>query len=159
MSREVLRGSVVGPSGGLRCAQLVIAGGRIAEIELLGPGDSETIIAPGFVDLQVNGFAGHDAGEGPEAIGAISELLRGTQDTAWVRLTEGPDAGTEVQVPIDTVQIGDEVVIHDHVAIPVDGEVVEGEAVVNQSAITGENLPVSVAAGTRAIRPMLSSSG
>lgn len=79
---------------------------------------------------------------------AISELLRGSQDTAWVRLTEGPDAGTEVQVPIDTVQIGDEVVVHDHVAIPVDGEVVDGEAVVNQSAITGENLPVSVGVGT-----------
>src|SRR3954464_2129811 len=46
---------------------------------------------------------------------AISELLRGSQDTAWVRLSEGPDAGTEVQVPIDTVEIGDEVVIHDHV--------------------------------------------
>ncbi|BBX39867.1 manganese-exporting P-type ATPase CtpC [Mycobacterium simiae] len=79
---------------------------------------------------------------------AISELLRGSQDTAWVRLTEGPDAGTEVQVPIDTVQIGDEVIVHDHVAIPVDGEVVDGEAVVNQSAITGENLPVSVGVGT-----------
>src|SRR6201996_4171417 len=78
---------------------------------------------------------------------AISELLRGSQDTAWIRLTEGSDAGTEVQVPIDTVQMGDEVVIHDHVAIPVDGEVVEGEAVVNQSAITGENLPVSVGVG------------
>ncbi|WP_421841672.1 manganese-exporting P-type ATPase CtpC [Mycobacterium sp.] len=80
---------------------------------------------------------------------AISELLRGNQDTAWVRLTDGADAGTEVQVPIDTVQIGDDVVVHDHVAIPVDGEVVEGEAVVNQSAITGENLPVSVVPGTR----------
>ncbi len=74
---------------------------------------------------------------------AISELLRGSQDTAWIRLEDG----TEVQVAIDTVQIGDEVVIHDHVAIPVDGEVVEGEAIVNQSAITGENLPVSVTAG------------
>ncbi|MFV0495433.1 manganese-exporting P-type ATPase CtpC [Mycobacterium sp.] len=79
---------------------------------------------------------------------AISDLLRGSQDTAWVRLTEGPDTGTEVQVPIDTVQIGDEVVVHDHVAIPVDGEVVEGDAVVNQSAITGENLPVTVNIGT-----------
>lgn len=78
---------------------------------------------------------------------AISELLRGSQDTAWVRLTDGPDAGTEVQVPIDTVEIGDEVVVHDHVAVPVDGEVVDGEAVVNQSAITGENLPVSVTVG------------
>ena len=83
---------------------------------------------------------------------AISELLRGSQDTAWVRLAEDPagqsDAGTEVQVPIDTLQIGDEVVVHDHVAIPVDGEVLDGEAVVNQSAITGENLPVSVGTGS-----------
>ncbi|HEY2199202.1 MAG TPA: copper-transporting ATPase, partial [Mycobacterium sp.] len=65
---------------------------------------------------------------------AISDLLRGTADTAWIRL----DDGNEVQVPIDTVQIGDDVVIHDHVAIPVDGDVVDGEAVVDQSAITGE---------------------
>jgi manganese/zinc-transporting P-type ATPase C len=78
---------------------------------------------------------------------AISELLRGSQDTAWIRLTKGPQAGTEIQVPIDSVEIGDEVVVHDHVAIPVDGEVVDGEAVVNQSAITGENLPVSVGVG------------
>jgi manganese/zinc-transporting P-type ATPase C len=74
---------------------------------------------------------------------AISELLRGSQDTAWIRLTDG----SEVQVAIDSVEIGDEVVVHDHVAIPVDGEVVDGEAVVNQSAITGENLPVSVGLG------------
>lgn len=77
---------------------------------------------------------------------AISDLLRGNQDTAWVRL--GTETGaTEVQVPIDTVQIGDQVVVHDHVAIAVDGEVVDGEAIVDQSAITGETLPVSVAAG------------
>ncbi len=80
---------------------------------------------------------------------AISQLLRGSQDTAWIRLTDGVQAGTEVQVAIDTVQIGDEVVVHDHVAIPVDGEVVDGEAIVNQSAITGENLPVSIMVGAR----------
>jgi cation-transporting P-type ATPase C len=79
---------------------------------------------------------------------AISDLLRGSQDTAWIRVADGPQAGTEVQVPIDTVQIGDEVVVHDHVAIPVDGEVVDGEAVVDQSAITGETLPVSVVVGS-----------
>lgn len=75
---------------------------------------------------------------------AISDLLRGTADTAWIRVD-----GNEVQVPIDTVQIGDEVVVHDHVAIPVDGEVVDGEAIVDQSAITGETLPVSIVAGAR----------
>ncbi|WP_343599780.1 manganese-exporting P-type ATPase CtpC [Mycobacterium sp.] len=78
---------------------------------------------------------------------AISDLLRGTTDAAWVRLGDGPQAGTEVQVPIDTVQIGDEVVVHDHVAIPVDGDVVDGEAIVDQSAITGETLPVSIVTG------------
>ncbi|ORW38015.1 copper-transporting ATPase [Mycobacterium paraense] len=76
---------------------------------------------------------------------AISELLRGTQDTAWIRLTDGQ----EIQVPIDSLQIGDEVVVHDHVAIPVDGDVVDGEAIVDQSAITGENLPVSVTVDSR----------
>jgi cation-transporting P-type ATPase C len=76
---------------------------------------------------------------------AISDLLRGTADTAWILLTDG----NEVQVPIDTVQIGDDVVIHDHVAIPVDGDVVDGEAIVDQSAITGETLPASVVAGAR----------
>jgi cation-transporting P-type ATPase C len=75
---------------------------------------------------------------------AISDLLRGTADTAWIRV----DDGSEVQVPIDTIQIGDDVVIHDHVAIPVDGEVVDGDAIVDQSAITGETLPVSIVAGS-----------
>ncbi|MGB8209770.1 MAG: cation-translocating P-type ATPase, partial [Mycobacterium sp.] len=75
---------------------------------------------------------------------AISDLLRGTADTAWIRV----DDGSEVQVPIDTIQVGDDVVIHDHVAIPVDGDVVDGEAVVDQSAITGETLPVSIVAGS-----------
>jgi manganese/zinc-transporting P-type ATPase C len=79
---------------------------------------------------------------------AISDLLRGTADTAWIRLADGEQNGTEVQVPIDTIQIGDDVVIHDHVAIPVDGDVVDGEAVVDQSAITGETLPVSIVAGS-----------
>ncbi|CAG7438834.1 manganese-exporting P-type ATPase CtpC [Mycobacterium avium subsp. paratuberculosis] len=72
----------------------------------------------------------------------ISELLRGSQDTAWIRLEHN-----EIQVATDTLQIGDEVVVHDHVAIPVDGEVIDGEAIVDQSAITGENLPVSVVVG------------
>jgi cation-transporting P-type ATPase C len=75
---------------------------------------------------------------------AISDLLRGTTDAAWVRLEDG----NEVQVPIDTVQTGDDVVIHDHVAIPVDGEVVDGEAIVDESAITGENLPASIVTGS-----------
>ncbi|TGD85524.1 cation-translocating P-type ATPase [Mycolicibacterium sp. CH28] len=76
---------------------------------------------------------------------AISDLLAGEQDTAWIRL---PD-GTEVKVASDTLRIGDVVVVHEQVAIPVDGDVVDGEAIVDQSAITGEPLPVNIAAGDR----------
>ncbi|MEZ0052634.1 cation-transporting P-type ATPase C [Mycobacterium sp. MAA66] len=74
---------------------------------------------------------------------AIADLLRGTQDTAWIRL----DDGTEVQVSTDALRIDDLVVVHEQVAIPIDGQVVSGDAVVDQSAITGETLPVTVATG------------
>jgi cation-transporting P-type ATPase C len=74
---------------------------------------------------------------------AITNLLQGTQDTAWVRLADG----TEVQVAADSLQIGDDVVVHEQIAIPIDGDVMEGEAIVDQSAITGETLPVSIIAG------------
>jgi cation-transporting P-type ATPase C len=76
---------------------------------------------------------------------AITALLRGTDDTAWVRTAEG----TKVQVRIETLGVGDEVVVHDHVAIPVDGVAIDGEAIIDQSAITGETLPVAVTAGAR----------
>lgn len=46
-----------------------------------GPGE---LIAPGFIDLQVNGFAGHDAAAGPDAIAAISEALPSTGVTAFL---------------------------------------------------------------------------
>jgi manganese/zinc-transporting P-type ATPase C len=76
---------------------------------------------------------------------AISDLLRGSDDTAWIRSIDG----TEVQVPLERLEIGDEVIVHDHVAIPVDGLVIDGEAVVDQSAIAGWARPVSVVADTR----------
>ncbi len=76
---------------------------------------------------------------------AIANLLQGTQDTVWLRL---PD-GTEVEVAVDTVRIGDEVVVHEQVAIAVDGVVSDGEAIVDQSAITGENLPVALMPGSK----------
>lgn len=74
---------------------------------------------------------------------AISELLTGTQTKAWLRL----DGGTEVQVDIGHLRVGDEVIVHEHVVLPVDGVLVAGDGVVDQAAITGETLPVSVGPG------------
>ncbi|MGH3535708.1 MAG: copper-transporting ATPase, partial [Pseudonocardiaceae bacterium] len=70
---------------------------------------------------------------------AISQLLTGSQTRAWLRVADG----AEVQVDIAHLRVGDEVVIHEHVVLPVDGVLVTGEGVLDQAAITGETLPVS----------------
>ncbi len=50
--------------------------------------------------------------------------------------------GAEVQIPIDEVEIGDIVVVKPGEKIPADGEVVDGESYVDESAISGEPIPV-----------------
>ncbi|HET6708123.1 cation-translocating P-type ATPase [Amycolatopsis sp.] len=75
---------------------------------------------------------------------AISELLTGAQTRTWVRTP----AGAEVEIDIAELLVGDEVVVHEHVVLPVDGVVVEGEGILDQAAVTGEQLPVTVAPGT-----------
>ena len=46
--------------------------------------DDGEVLAPGFIDLQVNGFGGHDAADGAEAIAAISDALPKTGVTAFL---------------------------------------------------------------------------
>ena len=50
--------------------------------------------------------------------------------------------GKEVQVSSNDVKEGDCVVVHMGTFIPFDGEVYDGEAMVNQASITGESMPV-----------------
>lgn len=63
-------------------------------------------------------------------------------DKVWVR-----SQGTEVLVPLTKVRSGDEVVVRSGNMIPLDGTVLEGEAMVNQAALTGEAMPVRKAEG------------
>ena len=55
--------------------------------------------------------------------------------------------GQEVPVPIEQVQKGDLFVVRPGENIPVDGVVVEGSSAVNESALTGESIPVDKAPG------------
>ncbi|MFZ5451065.1 MAG: heavy metal translocating P-type ATPase [Thermodesulfobacteriota bacterium] len=55
--------------------------------------------------------------------------------------------GVEVEVPCDTLQVGDEVIVHTGERIPVDGEVIHGEALVDTSHITGQAQPERKSAG------------
>lgn len=55
--------------------------------------------------------------------------------------------GTEVLVPVDEIETGDQVVVHMGNVIPFDGVVAEGEALVNQASLTGEATAVRKAEG------------
>ena len=63
-------------------------------------------------------------------------------DKVWVR-----SQGTEVLLPLTKVQPGDEIVVRSGNLVPLDGTVIEGEAMVNQAALTGESMPVRKAKG------------
>jgi P-type Cu+ transporter len=57
--------------------------------------------------------------------------------------------GEEVQLPIDQVKVGETVIVRPGEKIPVDGEVVSGQAVIDQASITGESVPVEAAPGSK----------
>ena len=64
-------------------------------------------------------------------------------DKAWLRTGE-----TETLVPVGDIRPGDEIVIRTGCMIPLDGKVIEGEAMVNQASMTGESMPVAKRPGS-----------
>ena len=72
-----------------------------------------------------------------QSLASLEESLALRVNSVWVLRD-----GTEVQVPIQKVRAGDVVVVRAGGAIPVDGIVASGEAMVNQASMTGEPLPV-----------------
>ena len=67
--------------------------------------------------------------------------------------------GAEVTVPIEQVQKGDIFVVRPGENIPVDGIVLEGTSAVNESALTGESIPVDKAAGNKVSAATTNQSG
>lgn len=72
----------------------------------------------------------------------LAALFRGDDKPAWVLRK-----GETVQVPLSELNAGDLVVVRSGSRIPVDGVVADGTAMVNQSSMTGEPLPVKKSAG------------
>ncbi|MBC2712736.1 MAG: cation-translocating P-type ATPase [Desulfosarcina sp.] len=69
---------------------------------------------------------------------AIREILQVTEKETYI-LT----GGVEVSIPVNQVQPGDTVVLHTGEKIAVDGEIIKGEAVIDDSPITGRAEPVT----------------
>lgn len=85
---------------------------------------------------------------------AISALMDLSPKTATL-LREGK----ELVVPTDHVAVGDVVVVRAGQSVPVDGTILEGSGVLDESAITGEPLPVTKQAGEQVVGATVSKGG
>ena len=67
--------------------------------------------------------------------------------------------GVEETIPADQVRVGDIVVVRSGGRIPVDGTVIDGRGSVDQSALTGESVPVEVSQGARVAAATVNTEG
>ena len=75
---------------------------------------------------------------------ALKSLMRLAPKTASVERD-----GREITVPVEDVAVGDVFLVRPGESVPVDGEVLEGHSAVNESALTGESIPVDKAPGDK----------
>lgn len=85
---------------------------------------------------------------------ALKGLMRLAPKTAVVIQN-----GAEVTVPIEQVKIGDMFVVRPGESIPVDGEILDGHSAVDESALTGESIPVDKAVGDTVTAATINQSG
>ena len=90
--------------------------------------------------------------------GKTTDALKGLMKLAPKTATVMRD-GAEVEVPIEQVRIGDLFVVRPGENIPVDGVVKEGSSAVNESALTGESIPVDKSPGDSVSAATLNQSG
>ena len=68
-------------------------------------------------------------------------------------------AGVEMDVPVESVVLGDEVVVRPGERLPVDGVVIEGHSAVDESMLTGESLPVDKKPGDEVVGGAINKQG
>ena len=90
--------------------------------------------------------------------GRTTDALRGLMELAPKTVTLYAN-GVEKTVPIEEVQVGDIFIVKPGENIPVDGVVLEGSSTVNESALTGESIPVDKKEGDTISAATLNQSG
>ena len=78
-----------------------------------------------------------------KSVADLARCMSLNVDRVWLRTAQG-----EVLVPVSQIQPGDAVVVRAGGIVPVDGLVLEGEAMVNQASLTGESVPVPKRVGS-----------
>jgi Cu+-exporting ATPase len=118
-------------------------------------------VAPGMFPADVRGVyyeavgvilleAKAKAGTG-EAIRALIGLQPRT-----ARVVRG---GAEVEIPVDQVVLGDEILVRPGERIPVDGDLLTGSSSVDESMVTGESMPVSKGPGDLVVGATVNQTG
>ena len=69
------------------------------------------------------------------------------------------DGGTDEEIPLDAVHVGDRLRVRPGDAVPVDGVVLEGSSAVDESMVTGESIPVAKVAGAKVIGGTINATG
>ncbi len=90
--------------------------------------------------------------------GRTADALRGLMRLAPKTATVVVD-GVESIVPIERVQMGDIIVVRPGETVPVDGTVIEGDSAVDESALTGESIPVDKTVGDTVSATTINRSG
>lgn len=67
--------------------------------------------------------------------------------------------GEEVEITVDKIAVGDIILLKPGSSVPVDGEVTEGGGTVDESALTGESMPVEKNVGAQLISASIVKSG
>jgi len=87
-----------------------------------------------------------------------SQAIRALLDLAPPMATVIRD-GREVEIATSEVQVGETIIIKPGNKIPVDGEIVEGTSLIDESMLTGESMPVNKAVGDEVIGASINKSG
>ena len=90
-----------------------------------------------------------------ETSGAIRALL----DLSPKMARRLRDDGTDEDVTLDRVQVGDRLRVRPGERVPVDGTIVEGRSSIDESMVTGESMPVTKSAGDKVIGGTMNQSG
>ena len=85
---------------------------------------------------------------------AISRLTELAPETAVVERN-----GVETEIPIEELNVGDIVIVKPGARIPADGIIVDGNSSVDESALTGESIPVEKTAGDKIIAASINKNG